>query len=154
MAPLFSAELELQAPEMVFQPALGLGQPDGFLKIIDNMLADIYKMSTLVPRICHAEFTDYSVCKTLKENHRSTSFLILNFMLIKADMEDMEELNVMRSDLISRVQEAMDKAISYSQEFLEYAHLWTDDRQVFVMLGNVLRSVFHLCLFRNSCYNF
>lgn len=61
VSPLFSAELELQAPDMVFQPSLGVVPQDGFLRIIDSLLEDIYKMSALVPRICHAEFTDYSV---------------------------------------------------------------------------------------------
>lgn len=49
-------------------------------------------------------------------------------------MEDMEELNGMRNDLINRVHEAMDKAIAYSEEFLEYSNLWTDDRQVSILL--------------------
>ncbi|XP_039265498.2 dynein beta chain, ciliary-like [Styela clava] len=107
--PLFSAELELQAPDMVFQPALGEGMLLGFLSIIESLLEDIYKMSSLVPRVCSSESNDYV-----------------------ADMEDMEELNAMRGDLINRVRDAMDKAITYSHEFLEYSNLWTDDRQEFM----------------------
>lgn len=45
-------------------------------------------------------------------------------------MEEIEDLTIMRTDLGNRVRDAMDKAVSYSQDFLEYGHLWTDDRKV------------------------
>lgn len=59
--PLFSAELELQAPDMVFQPALGEGMPDGFLSIVDGLVKDIYQISSLVPRVAQAGYNDYQV---------------------------------------------------------------------------------------------
>uniref|UniRef100_H2ZKA8 AAA+ ATPase domain-containing protein n=1 Tax=Ciona savignyi TaxID=51511 RepID=H2ZKA8_CIOSA len=108
--PLFIAELELQSPDMVFRPSLMEGAPDGFLDLIEGLLVDIYKMSTLVPRIApQVGQPDY-----------------------KADMDDMAELAAMRGDLVSRVHEVIDKAIAYSQGFLEYGALWTDDRQEFM----------------------
>jgi len=45
-------------------------------------------------------------------------------------MEDMSELAQIKSDLINKVRDIMDKAITYTQNFMEYRHLWSDDRQV------------------------
>lgn len=63
----------------------------------------------------------------------------------------MEELTAMRNDLMGRLRDAMDKAINFSQEFLEYSNLWTDDRQACVVL-----SLFIAGFCRNiiSDYNF
>ena len=45
-------------------------------------------------------------------------------------MDDMTELAHLKSDLIGKVRETTDKAIAYTQNFMEYRHLWTDDRKV------------------------
>ena len=44
----------------------------------------------------------------------------------------MNELAQLKNDLITKVREIMDKAIAYTQNFMEYRHLWSDDRQVFL----------------------
>jgi len=45
-------------------------------------------------------------------------------------MDEMSELTGMRGNLINRVRDVSEKGVAYSQGFLEYANLWTDDRQV------------------------
>ncbi|CAK8695850.1 unnamed protein product [Clavelina lepadiformis] len=120
--PLFIAELELQAPDMVFKPSLIENAPSGFLDLIEGLLIDVYKMSSLMPRV-------------------APQVGQANYL---ADMEDMGELAAMRNDLLNRVGDVMDKALAYSQEFLEYAHLWSDDRQEFMRhfltYGHILTS--------------
>lgn len=66
------AELELQVPEMVFNPSLVEGAPDGFLNLFESLLDDVYKMSSLVPRVAkHAQYTTYQVrCKCLFFKHK------------------------------------------------------------------------------------
>jgi len=47
---------------MVFKPSLNDGSPDSFLDLIEGLLDDVYKMSSLVPRIApQVGFPDYQV---------------------------------------------------------------------------------------------
>ena len=48
---MFMAELELQVPNMVFQPSLLESAPGGFLKLFEGLLQDIYEMSSIIPRV-------------------------------------------------------------------------------------------------------
>lgn len=45
-------------------------------------------------------------------------------------MDEMTELAHLKNDLIGKVRETTDKAVTYTQNFVEYRHLWTDDRKV------------------------
>ena len=64
------AELELQVPNMVFQPSLLEAAPDGFLKLFEGLLDDVYKMSSLVPRVApHTGHPNYQVGSKLKANN-------------------------------------------------------------------------------------
>jgi len=64
--------------------------------------------------------------------------------MCKADMEDMEELSQMRSDLMEHAQNIMNHATEYSSSFDSYSYLWVDDRQEFMrqflLYGHVLTS--------------
>lgn len=60
--PLFEAHLELQVPEMVFMPSLDYGVADGFYDLVDGLVGDIYKQSSLVPRLAaHSGQEHYQV---------------------------------------------------------------------------------------------
>lgn len=108
--PLFEASMELQAPEMVFNPSLDYGVADGFYDLVDGLVGDIYKQSSLVPRLAaHSGQEHY-----------------------QPDLEDMEQLSDMRNDLMERVQNMMNKACEYRNSFDNYAYLWTDDRNEFM----------------------
>ena len=47
-------------------------------------------------------------------------------------MEDMQELNDMRQDLLDRVSAACQSGCEYRSSFEKYAYLWVDDRQEFL----------------------
>ena len=71
---LFKALLELQSQEMVFNPSLDFGVPDGFYDLVDGLVGDIYKQSSLIQRLAaHSGQEHY-----------------------QPDLEDMEELLEMR----------------------------------------------------------
>lgn len=45
------AVLELQGTEMIFQPSLEFGVPDGFYDLVDGLVGDIYKQASLIKRL-------------------------------------------------------------------------------------------------------
>ena len=51
VSPFFSAELQLQIPEMVFQPSLDQSIHGGFYDLVEGLLSDIYKIASLVARV-------------------------------------------------------------------------------------------------------
>lgn len=51
LAPLFEAQLELLEPDMVFCPSLDPNEENGFMSMINKLIQDILKMSTLIQRI-------------------------------------------------------------------------------------------------------
>ncbi|MEE6512880.1 hypothetical protein FKM82_020191 [Ascaphus truei] len=106
--PLFEVHLELQDTESVFRPHLVLGEPDGFLDLIENLLNDVYITAQLIPRLAT----------------RRTSY--------KNELEDMGELSEMREDVISRVVAAMKQAEDFQASFDKYSYLWIDDQAMFM----------------------
>ena len=60
--PLFEAQLQLKPPEMRFAPSLNYGDSDGFYDQIESLIGNVYKQSTLIPRIAkHMAHADYLV---------------------------------------------------------------------------------------------
>ena len=60
---LFEALLELQVPEMVFNPSLDYGVADGFYDLIDGLVGDIYKQASKISRLAaHSGQEHYQVC--------------------------------------------------------------------------------------------
>ena len=60
---LFEAQLELQVPDMVFNPSLGFGVADGFYDLIDGLVGDIYKQASKITRLAaHCGQEHYQVC--------------------------------------------------------------------------------------------
>lgn len=54
-----SARLELAIPEMVFFPSLEFGSEDGFMELIEGIVDDAYKLSSLLPRIAKHNGMDH-----------------------------------------------------------------------------------------------
>ena len=53
-------------------------------------------------------------------------------LVLKPDLEDMEEPSEMRQELMNRVENVMNKACDYRSSFDGYTYLWVDDRQEFM----------------------
>ena len=72
--PLHEAKLELHVPEMVFLPSLDFGVADGFYDEIDGLVGDVYKQSSLIPRLAaHSGQQHYQVRGFEKKNRKKSS---------------------------------------------------------------------------------
>ncbi|XP_076856222.1 dynein axonemal heavy chain 9 [Brachyhypopomus gauderio] len=121
VAALFEAQLDLLVPDMVFYPPLELGAANSFYDLVESLINDVYRISSLVPRLAEHSFPHY-----------------------QADMEDMVDLADMRQLLMERVQRVMAKCCEYRDTFERYAYLYVDDRKEFMrqflLYGHVLTS--------------
>ncbi|KFW62348.1 Dynein heavy chain 9, axonemal, partial [Pygoscelis adeliae] len=120
LAPLFEVQLDLAIPDLIFHPSLDPGTNDGFYDMVESLLNDIYRISSLVPRLAeHSGFPHY-----------------------QADMEDMADLADMRHDLMGRVQAVMAACCDYRSSFDQYSYLYGDDRKEFcrqfLLYGHIL----------------
>ncbi|XP_029686913.1 dynein axonemal heavy chain 9 isoform X2 [Takifugu rubripes] len=110
VAPLFEAQLDLKVPHLVFTPPLDFGAGDSFFELVETLINDVFRISSLVPRVAqHSTFPHY-----------------------QADMEDMADLADMRQLLMGRVKDAMASCCQF-RNFLEcYSYLYVDDRKEFM----------------------
>ncbi|KFW03432.1 Dynein heavy chain 9, axonemal, partial [Fulmarus glacialis] len=120
LAPLFEVQLDLVIPDLIFRPSMDPGTNDGFYDMVESLLNDIYRISSLVPRLAeHSGFPHY-----------------------QADMEDMADLADMRHDLMGRVQAVMVACCDYRSAFDHYSYLYGDDRKEFcrqfLLYGHIL----------------
>lgn len=62
MAPLFEAQLDLKVPDMVFSPPLEFGAGDGLFELVESLISDVFRISSLVPRLAQrGPFPHYQV---------------------------------------------------------------------------------------------
>lgn len=62
VAPLFEAQLGLKVPDMVFTPSLEFGAGDGFFELVECLINDVFRISSLVPRLTqHSPCPNYQV---------------------------------------------------------------------------------------------
>ena len=60
--PFFLVQLVLQEPDITFIPSLDADNPNGFSKLVDNLLNDITYTAVLIPRIArHFSESNYKV---------------------------------------------------------------------------------------------
>ncbi|KAM7382161.1 hypothetical protein PAMA_012837 [Pampus argenteus] len=121
-APLFEAQLDLKVPDMVFAPPLEFGAGDGFFELVESLINDVFRISSLVPRLAqHSPFPHY-----------------------QADMEDMADLADMRHLLMDRVQGVMATCCEFRNSLECYSYLYVDDRKEFMrqflLYGHVVTS--------------
>lgn len=59
---MFEVQLDLVIPDVIFRPSLDPGTNDGFYDMVEGLLNDIYRISSLVPRLAkHSGFPHYQV---------------------------------------------------------------------------------------------
>ena len=108
--PLMGARLELAIPDMVFVPSLEYGSETGFMELIEGIVDDAYKLSSLIPRIAKHNGMDH----------------------YQIELDDMLDLSEMRHDLMDRVSAVINKAIEQRNQFENYSYLWTENRAEFL----------------------
>ncbi|KAF0872636.1 DYH9 protein, partial [Crocuta crocuta] len=120
LPPLFEAQLHLVIPDLVFCPSLEYGAKGGFYDAVKGLVASIFGISALVPR--------------LSPQHGSPHYQV--------DLEGMAHLASMRSAFLDRVQSTMALCSGYRNTFSQYSHLYVEDRKEvlsqFLLYGHVL----------------
>ncbi|XP_061675536.1 dynein axonemal heavy chain 11 isoform X2 [Syngnathoides biaculeatus] len=109
-APLFEAHLMLTDFGMFFLPSLVRDARHGFYELVEGLLGDIFKASVNINRL-------------------AADFAVNNYQDVMEDMLDLLEL---RKEVMDRVENVRNKAVSYQRQFDCYSHLWQDDRAEFL----------------------
>ncbi|XP_069504355.1 dynein axonemal heavy chain 11 [Ambystoma mexicanum] len=119
---LFEVQMILSSHEIIFKPSLEKEAGDGFYDLMEEVLRDIFKMSTKVKRVAQ-HLPD--------ENYEN-------------DMDGMRDLSEIRQEIMDRVTSVISKALDYKDSFSTYAYLWADDRtefmKQFLLYGHILTS--------------
>ncbi|XP_062965627.1 dynein axonemal heavy chain 9 [Cynocephalus volans] len=120
LTPIFEAHLSLATPELVFYPSLESGVKRNFYDIVEGLVNNIFRISSLVPR--------------LSPQNSSSHYQV--------DLEGLADLARMRSTLLDRVQRVMALGCSYRNTFSQYAYLYMEDQKEilgqFLLYGHVL----------------
>nr|XP_060500991.1 dynein axonemal heavy chain 9-like [Panthera onca] len=120
VTPIFEAQLCLVIPELVFSPSLESGVKGGFYDTIEGLVANIFGISSLVPRLSPQDGS----------------------LHYQVDMEGMAHLASLRSTLLDRVQSMMALCSGYRNTFSQYSYLYVEDRKEvlsqFLLYGRVL----------------
>lgn len=62
VVPLFEAQLDLKVPHMVFSPSMEFGAGDSFFELVESLVTDLFRISSLVPRLAqHSPSASYQV---------------------------------------------------------------------------------------------
>ncbi|KAJ0060498.1 hypothetical protein NL108_014189, partial [Boleophthalmus pectinirostris] len=122
VAPLMELQLDLNVPELVFSPSLEYGAGDSLVERVEALVTDIFRVSSLVPRVAqHCSVPHY-----------------------QADMEDMADLQDMRTRLMSRVHSVVAACGEYRSSLEPYSYLYVEERREFMrqflLYGRVLTS--------------
>uniref|UniRef100_A0A7N8YQ50 Dynein, axonemal, heavy chain 9 n=1 Tax=Mastacembelus armatus TaxID=205130 RepID=A0A7N8YQ50_9TELE len=122
LAPLFETQLDLRVPDIVFTPSLEFGAGDSLFELVESLINDVFRMSSLVPRLSqHSSSPHYQV-----------------------DMEDMGDLTDMRHLLMERVQGVMTTCCEFRNSLECYSYLYVDNRKEFMrqflLYGHMLTS--------------
>ena len=109
--PLFSAEMELCEPDIIFRPSLDRKIHNNFYDIILGIIDDIFNMAKLIPRVhrrkgCSSNYLD--------------------------SVTDHQELRGLREELIRRVETVMEKAEEKKTSYLEFSYLWQESRKEYL----------------------
>lgn len=119
LAPLFEAQLELWEPDMVFVPSLDPNDEKGFTAMIDNLINDILKMSSLIERID----------STKEESYEDQ--IITN-----------DDIVEMKDDVLNGIDRVIEEASDFCKTFENYSYLWLEERdaimEVFLTYGRIL----------------
>ncbi|XP_074120841.1 dynein axonemal heavy chain 9 [Sminthopsis crassicaudata] len=107
--PFFEAQLDLVISELIFYPSLDPTAKDGFHTIVEGLINDIFRISSMVPRLAQKTFPHY-----------------------QADMEDIGYLSNLRNVLMERVNNMMTICCDYRNSFDHYSFLYMDNRKEFM----------------------
>ena len=111
ITPLFTVDLELFDPNIIFKPSLDKTIHKNFFDTTCEIIDDIFNMVALVPRI------------SMPEDDPAT------FLEIALEHE---ELSDMKTKLIDRLENVMELANTEKETYMSYSHLWLDNQSEYL----------------------
>lgn len=118
LSPLFESKLELKEPNLVFVPSLNPDEPGCFSHIIAELVSDIIKICSLIPRVASSKQT---------------------YAEIICANNDIKE---MKNEIMQNVDDVIQKATDFCRNFDKYSYLWLEDRhanmEIFLTYGRLL----------------
>ena len=111
IAPLFSVQLELNEPDIVFCPSLDKEIVNNFYDLCVGVVDDIFHMAALVPRVALLEGAANNYLGVVSEH---------------------EELSCLRTLFMSRVELVIAQANADRLTYKNYSYLWTESRQEYM----------------------
>lgn len=105
LAPLFESRLELLDPDLVFVPSLDPADPNGFIRLLMQLIENIMQMSGLF--------------KSLKPGERDS---YLETVAANADIIEMKR------EILDGVDRVVEEASEFCGDFERYSYLWLDER--------------------------
>lgn len=109
LAPLFEAQLKLMEPNIVFIPSLDPADPDNFQGLISQLLDDIMKIASIIPRLSKTSALSY-------EEEIGTN----------PDITDIKR------DILENVNKVVNEAYAYCDGFQNYGYLWLEDKATYM----------------------
>lgn len=109
LAPLFEAQLKLLEPHIVFIPSLDQNCKDNFQGIINQLIRDIIKIASIVPRLS----------KTAEKSYEE-------------EIEENVDIEEMKSDILQHVEKVVHDAYQFCDGFQNYSYLWLDDKDEYL----------------------
>ena len=107
---MFEIKLELQEPDVIFNPPIDKAIVNNFSDQVNGFCTDIFYMAELIPRIAAHQ---------TKEG-KANDYLDV--------MENQKELKNMKDTFIARIQDCLNKANKLKTAQNTYSYIWTDSR--------------------------
>ena len=109
--PLFSTQLELSEPEIIFKPSLEKHIVGNFFDIAIDLVDDIFHMASLIPRISKQKNAGKDYLDAIRKH---------------------AELKVLRDDYINRIEAVIKQSKEKRDSYMEYSYLWLENKQEYL----------------------
>lgn len=106
LPPLFEAQLVLREPNIIFVPSLNPQDQDSLKIFVEGLIADIMNISSVVKRFSRTRDLSY-----------------LDEISTNSDIVDM------KLDILQNVDQVIENAYEFCDNFENYAYLWLDNRE-------------------------
>lgn len=116
--PLFEVKLELQEPSIIFVPSLDESHNSSFIKLIDEIIMDIYMMSDLIPRVAQPP-----------ENERTSEDGQVFEATYEQTLANDSSIEKWKSTMIINVRRTLRKAVDFMKKYQVYSYIWLDDKE-------------------------
>ena len=128
--PLFDLKLSLFEPDIIYQPSIDKNIVGNFFDLTSGLVDDILEMAKILQRVAFKkEFPTY-----LGKLGYSGTFLLSNDFIVE-EVAANAEIKRMKKTFLDRVDRAVKSAKEYSDKYIDYNFLWTNNRKEF--LGNI-----------------